>query len=88
MIYAGSRYEDADVVVIDGKLAIDTRSTNRAQTFEYLNYTVRESDRPDLLANRFLGSNDWWRLARANPEHLHPQVNPGTRIRVPSVLRD
>lgn len=89
MIYAGSRYENADVVVVDGKLTIDVRSTNRALSFEYSNYIVKETDRPDLLGHRFLSdAGAWWRLARSNPEHLHPNVTPGTRIRVPHVLRD
>jgi phage tail protein X len=53
----------------------------------YTNYLVRDGDRIDQLAYRFLGlANLWWMLADANPEIHDWFVLPrGTLLRIPSV---
>lgn len=52
-----------------------------------LPHTVSEGERPDLLAQRYLGAPDqWWQIADANPV-LDPHeltAEPGRTIRVPS----
>jgi hypothetical protein len=48
-------------------------------------YVVREGDRPDLVANQFLGDPEqWWRIADANPV-LDPREltdTAGKKIRI------
>jgi hypothetical protein len=48
-------------------------------------HEVSVGDRPDLLANRYLGdSGQWWRIADANPV-LDPRElteRPGRRVRI------
>lgn len=90
MIRSDSRYADADLIVIDGHPTVDTRSLNRAHRFDYAYYRFKDTDRLDLLADKFLtDSRDWWHVSMANPERLYPVPAAGTQIRIPdaSVLR-
>lgn len=89
MIYEGSRYEFSDV-----ERLVDTKGTARptvfaAPTDELINfssYTVRQGDRIDLLADRFLGDAElWWKIADANPEWMFwDYLADGLTLRIPS----
>lgn len=92
MIFEGSRYEHSDVVTL---LAADgqphqTVLTEGQQTapmsFSY--YTVKDGDRIDLLADRFLGDAElWWLIADANPQHMFFDYLPnGMTLRIPGAF--
>lgn len=48
-------------------------------------YVWRETDRPDLIASRFLGNPSlWWAIFDINPEIIYPlSVPAGTVVRIP-----
>ena len=58
----------------------------RSHEIAFTFYIIREGDRADLLAQRFLGKPSlWWILARANPEILDWfDLKVGTIIRIPN----
>lgn len=49
-------------------------------------YEWVETDRIDLIANRFFGDPTlWWRIMDFNPEIENPvEITPGTLLRIPS----
>lgn len=90
MIYLDSRY-------VDGLLykAQDSRSKKYqvsvfrefpTELANYFLYTWVETDRLDILANRFLGTpNLWWRIMDFNPDIIDPAtIEPGTLLRIPN----
>lgn len=93
MIFEGSRYENASVVPIAGpdgvmrQTIIDAHELP-AQAFQFSYYTVKDGDRIDILAQRFLGDAElWWVLADYNPQWLYYDNLPSnTVLRVPSAL--
>lgn len=89
MIFAGSRYETADVTpVADAQgvyraTVIPTRTV--AETTDYTEHRVRVGDRMDTLARIAYGDPEmWWRIADANPQLAYPdQLVPGALIKIP-----
>ena len=90
MISADSRYSTATIETV--QTATGARQTliqpaPGERVIAYTNYLVRDNDRADQLADRFLGAAKlWWMIADSNPEvqdwfHL-PR---GTLLRIPSV---
>ncbi len=58
--------------VIDGNIA-------------YINHVLKEGERLDHLAGKFLGNGDlWWVVAAASGIGWMLQAAPGTRIRIPT----
>ena len=84
MFFRGSRYEhveDAEIVDRDGRTVRYKRMR--------LGETVREDDRPDLIAFRALGDPEqFWRLCDVNrqprPVDLTDRQGPRRRIKVPA----
>lgn len=89
MIVLGSRYQGeqlyvqqepggaAHQFVLRSTLPSDV-PTNRTHAWE-------ESDRIDRVAEKYLGSGDfWWMVLDRNPEVIDPQnITPGTVLRIP-----
>lgn len=93
MIFEGSRYENASVAPVAGTDGVVRRTITDAhvlpvQAFQFSYYTVKEGDRIDILAQRFLGDAElWWVLADYNPQWLYYDAIPAnTILRVPSAL--
>ena len=88
-VFEGSRYEDADtelVVGTDGKPREVLKFLPPLSfTFDYINYTVRQGDRIDVLGQRFYGDPElWWAIAQVNPQWTFWDVLPaGLVLRVP-----
>nr|PZN17704.1 MAG: hypothetical protein DIU80_24055 [Chloroflexota bacterium] len=86
-----SRYESMPIVTSPFRGGIlrgrELRPT-RQWTFNFMYYQVRDQDRIDDLATRFLGDVSlWWMIADANPEILDPSRLPlGAVIRIPDVV--
>ncbi|MFI6512974.1 LysM peptidoglycan-binding domain-containing protein [Streptosporangium sp. NPDC050855] len=61
---------------------------NRAWSFRFTEYIVKEGDRVDLIAFRNYGDAGlWYMIADANPEILDwMTVSPGMKLRLPNVL--
>jgi hypothetical protein len=55
--------------------------------FNFTYHSIRDGERIDLTADRFLGdASNWWTIADVNPERLWwGDLPPGTVIRVPYV---
>lgn len=90
MIDADSRYSTSSVETV--QTATGARQTvitpaPAERVIAYTNYLVRDGDRVDQLAFRFLGlASLWWMLADANPEIQDWFVIPrGTLLRIPRV---
>lgn len=82
-IFEGSRYANAVITLLDGKTTIDPRSRPTFDQFIFDRYSVREHDRPDLMAHRFMHDpSAWWLIADAN-EPLYPVPEVGKNIRIP-----
>ncbi|WP_255954122.1 hypothetical protein [Streptomyces odontomachi] len=88
-----SRYHDAEIGVHTQPDGTEVRYTKRrllppldAAADGTVPHTVSEGERPDLLAQRYLGAPDqWWQIADANPV-LDPHeltAEPGRTIDVP-----
>jgi hypothetical protein len=92
-----SRYHDAEIGVHTQPDGTEVRYTKRrllpplgattdATAGDTVAHTVSEGERPDLLAQRYLGAPDqWWQIADANPV-LDPHeltAEPGRTIDVP-----
>lgn len=56
-------------------------------TTKFFIYEWSDTDRLDLVANKYLGSSDyWWQIMDINPEIVDPiNIAPGTHLRIPSV---
>jgi hypothetical protein len=89
MIFLDSRYADAKLFK-----AWDSRKSQYNLTVfrvwpsyrkEYFLYEWVDSDRLDIIANRFLNnSNLWYKIMDINPEITDPTViAPGTLVRIP-----
>lgn len=85
-----SRYENTPIVsspfrkgVLRGRELRKTPSLR----FTFSTYQVKEDDRIDLLAARFLGDvTEWWRIADANPEVIDWMwLSPGMTLRIPDL---
>lgn len=87
MIFEGSRYENADVVVVDGSKRAVVERYPYSTEFSYQTILTQKGDRADLLANRFYGDPTmWWVIAYANPEvFLWDPIPVGVELRVPRV---
>lgn len=92
-VFEGSRYEYNDIVRIvgpDGRArpTIALAENNSKPLFQFAWYTVKDGDRIDIIAARFLGEADlWWMLADYNPEWLYyDYLPPGTLLRIPNGL--
>lgn len=90
MITADSRYSTSTITTV--QTASGTRQTVitpglSERTIAYTNYLVRDGERIDQLADRFLGvAKLWWVIADANPEiHDWLRLPPGTLLRIPRV---
>lgn len=52
---------------------------------ETFDYVLKEGERLDQLAGRYLGNGDmWWVLAASSGIGWMLQATPGTRIRIPN----
>jgi phage tail protein X len=90
VISADSRYSTSTITTV--QTASGPRQTvvipdPAEKVIAYTNYLVRDGDRIDQLAFRFLGlAKLWWMIADANPEIHDWFVLPrGTLLRIPSV---
>ena len=85
MIYTGSRYEKGSVIVPQPDSTVAVRRSFPTHGTTYVLHTWRASDRLDRLAARFFGkSEDWWKIADANPLIQNPyDIRPGQQIRIP-----
>lgn len=90
MITADSRYTTSTIETV--QTATGARQTiitpaPAERVIAYTNYLLRDHDRVDQLAFRFLGSAKlWWMIADANPEIPDWfDVPRGTLLRIPSV---
>lgn len=93
MIFEGSRYENTTVQPVAGPDGIVRQTIIDAhdlpvQAFEFSYYTVKDGDRIDILAQRFLGDAElWWVLADYNPQWLYYDNLPAnTILRVPNAI--
>lgn len=90
MITADSRYSTATIATIQTATGSSRQTVivpdPAEKVISYTNYIVRDGDRIDQLANKFLGmSKLWWMIADANPEIVDWFVLPrGTVLRIPS----
>jgi phage tail protein X len=90
MINADSRYTTSSIQTVQSRTgARQTVITPQPaeRVIAYTNYLVRDGERIDQLAYRFLGlAKLWWMIADANPEIHDWLVLPrGTLLRIPSV---
>ncbi|RSM72385.1 hypothetical protein SAMN05661093_00055 [Kibdelosporangium aridum] len=80
-----SRYFGIEPVVHDGIPCLPPRLLPRPPEETLAVHEVREGDRADVLANRYIGDPEqWWRIADANPV-LDPRdltSTPGRRLRI------
>lgn len=90
MINADSRYSVATLQTV--QTASGARQTvivpdPAERTINYTSYLVRDGERIDQIAFRFLGmAKLWWMIADANPEIHDWLVLPiGTLLRIPRV---
>lgn len=88
MIDADSRYGTASIQTI--QTATGVRQTIVTpepveRVIDYTNYLVRDGDRIDQIAARFIGmAKLWWLIADANPEiHDWFWLQRGTLLRIP-----
>lgn len=92
MILEGSRYENAEVLVVQdpesGRFhrAVSERYPYGAE-FSALTVITQEFDRIDLLADRYYEDPTmWWVIAYANPEiHVWDPIPVGVELRIPRV---
>lgn len=90
MFFRGSRYEhlpDAELTDSSGRSYRYKRMRFIPDLPAGLSETVRQGDRPDLLAFRLVGDPEqFWRLCDANREQrpVDLTATPGRRIRVPA----
>lgn len=92
MFFRGSRYEqiaDAEIVDRSGRTIRYKRMRFIPELAGVLTETVRDDDRPDLLAYRVLGDPEqFWRLCDVNRERrpidLTDREGPRRRILVPA----
>lgn len=90
MINADSRYSVASIQTVQtpsGARQTVVMPDPAARVIAYTNYLVRDGERIDQLAFRFLGvATLWWMIADANPEIHDWFVLPiGTLLRIPRV---
>jgi phage tail protein X len=90
MITSESRYSTATIETVptpSGARQTVITPTPTDRIVAYTNYLVRDGDRIDQLAYRFLGmARLWWMIADANPEIHDWLVLPrGTLLRIPRV---
>lgn len=89
MIILGSRYQGEPLYVQqeeDGPARqFVLRSTLPSSAATSRNHVWEESDRIDRVAEKYLGSGDfWWMLMDRNPEVIDPQnISSGTVLRIP-----
>jgi phage tail protein X len=90
VISADSRYSTSTIETVQTSSGVRQTVITPApveRVIAYTNYLVRDGDRADLLAYRFLGSAGlWWMIADANPEIPDWFLLPrGTLLRIPRV---
>lgn len=90
MISAESRYSVATLTTVQtvkGARQTVVTPDPAERVIAYTNYLVRDGERIDQLAYRFLGvAKLWWMVADANPEIHDWLVLPrGTLLRIPRV---
>ena len=90
MITAESRYSTASIETVQTATGARQTVITAApveRVIAYTNYLVRDADRVDQLAFRFLGAASlWWMLADANPEIQDwLALSRGTLLRIPRV---
>lgn len=91
MIHYNSRYDVAGEVVVaptryrEGVTKTVFRSFPESLTGIFGQYSWRDGDRIDKVANFFLGNpSRWWEIMDLNPEiHSPSEIEPGMAIRVP-----
>lgn len=90
-IYERSRYENSAVeriVATDGLARLTVLPPPPdTSTFQYSYYTVKDGERIDQLAQRFLADGElWWVIADHNPEWLwYEDLPTGLILRIPDV---
>ena len=91
MITTDSRYSDGLIFKAPGTRAnpyqvIVTRFFPEVID-DYFIYTWKETDRIDLVSDKFYGNSSlWWQIMDFNPEILSPwQIPVGTPIRIRNV---
>jgi hypothetical protein len=91
VIVEGSRYEDADVLMVEAADGVyrptvfyNAFDTSSSTTFKYR--IAKEGERFDTIAfELFQDPEYWWVIANLNPEIQHPaDLTAGMIIRVPS----
>jgi hypothetical protein len=93
MIFLDSRYADArlykswDNRINKQEYHITIRREWPTYVVSFFFYEWVETDRLDLLANKFLGNSElWWQILDINPQIIDPLIiTPGTQIRIPNV---
>lgn len=90
MINADSRYTTSSIETVQtvtGARQTIVTPAPAEQFIAYTNYLVRDGDRVDQLAYRFLGvAKLWWMIADVNPEIVDWFVlSRGTLLRIPRV---
>ncbi len=89
MFFRGSRYENipqTQITAPDGHVIAYARMRFISVTPASPGYTVRQSDRPDLVAYASLGDPErFWQLCDANlvQRPVDLTATPGTRLLVP-----
>lgn len=89
MIILGSRYQGEQLYVQkeqDGAARqFVLRSALPSDTATTRNHVWESSDRIDRVAEKYLGSGDfWWMVMDRNPEVIDPHnISPGTVLRIP-----
>ena len=67
------------------RVAYALRRAVELDRITYRIHTLREGERLDILAGRFLGGGDlWWVIAAASGIGWALQVPPGTRLVIPT----
>ncbi|MGB3336094.1 MAG: hypothetical protein WBA73_02840 [Devosia sp.] len=76
-LFKGSRYEDVPQFQADPSAKVVFRGLRPrpiGNPEAVLEHTIAQKDRLDALGhNYYLRSNDWYRIAEANPEFLFPE---------------
>lgn len=90
MITPESRYTAATIVTVPtrkGPRQTVVPPSPQDRIINYTSYLVRDGDRIDQLAHRFLGrATLWWMVADANPEVTDWfRLRRGSMLRIPHV---
>lgn len=89
-VNVGSRYEYATVDYLpvgyrDVKKPVLFYWFDNIGSISYVEYTWKDGDRLDRLANEYYGNSSmWWIIAEHNPEISdHQNIEPGKVLRIP-----